>query len=117
MTVFDKMKIEFLTRLNDARGEVHFHVSELTGKYGIQESYVRERLVEWHKDGLIRLSACDETNAVRYLEEWPDSEFFFNYGSDGGYKRVLLLARGAEFLEQLSTEAPETPKRAIGFHG
>jgi hypothetical protein len=117
MTVFDKMKIEFLTRLNDARGEVHFHVSELTGKYGILESHVRERLVEWHKDGLIRLSACDERNIVRPLEEWSNPEYFFNYGTDGGNKRVLLLADGAEFLEQFSADESGTPKRAIGFHG
>jgi hypothetical protein len=118
MTVFDKMKIEFLRGLKAAGDEVqHFRVHELAAKYGVKESYVREKLVEWHTDKLIRLSAFHESGAVRPLEEWADSEYFFNHVSDSNYKRVRLLARGAEFLEQLPADEPETPKHAIGFHG
>jgi hypothetical protein len=117
MTAFDTMKIEFLTRLKDARDEVHFLVSELTGRYGIQESHVREKLVEWNTDKLIRLSAFHESGAVKPLESWRDPDYFFNYASDGNHKRALLLARGAEFLEQLPADEAETTKRAIGFHG
>ena len=117
MTVFDKMKIEFLRGLKAAGEEVqHFRLPELASKYGIKEGYVREKLVEWHNDKLIRLSAFHESGAVKPLEEWPDPEYFFNYASDGNYKRVRLLARGAEFLEQSQAEEPATPKHAIGFH-
>lgn len=117
MTAFDKMKIEFLTQMKDARDEVHFLAGELAGKYGIEEGYVREKLVEWHTDNLIRLSGFHQSGAIKPLEEWPNSEYFFNYALDGNRKRVRLLARGAEFLEELAADEPETPKRAIGFHG
>jgi hypothetical protein len=118
MTSFDAMKIEFLVRLKDARDDVHFLVGELAGKYGIQESYVREKLVEWHTDKLIRLSAFhQDVIGGKPLEEWRDPEFFFNYALDGNRKRARLLARGAEFLEQVSADEAEAPKRAIGFHG
>jgi hypothetical protein len=118
MTVFDKMKIEFLTRLKDARDEVHFLVGELAGKYGIQETYVREKLVEWHNDKLIRLSGFHQSAVTsKPLGEWPNSEYFFNYALDGNRKRARLLVRGEEFLAQLSADEPATPKQAIGFHG
>jgi hypothetical protein len=117
MTVFEKMKIEFLIRLQNERDEVHFHVNELAGKYGIKEGYVREKLVEWHTEKLIRLSAFHDKDGVKPLEQWPDPDYFFNYTSDANHKRARLLARGAEFLEGLSTYEPETPKHAIGFHG
>ena len=116
MTVFDKMKIEFLHGLKVAGDEVHIRVQELANKYGIEQRYVREKLVEWHTDKLIRLSAHHESGAVKPLEQWPDTEFFFNYTSDSNHKRVRLLVGGAEFLEQLSADEPEAPKHAIGFH-
>jgi hypothetical protein len=117
MTVFDKMKTEFLILLQDARDEVHFLVGELAGKYAIKEGYVREKLVEWHTDKLIRLSAFHQSGAIKPLEEWPNSEYFFNYALDGNHKRARLLAHGAGFLEELFADEAETPKRAIGFHG
>lgn len=112
----DKVKIEFLRGLKAAGDEMHFLVPQFATKYGIEQRHFRERLVEWHTDKLIRLSAFHESGAVKPLEEWPDPEYFFNYASDGNYKRVRLLVRGVEFLEQLSAEDPETAKRAIGFH-
>jgi hypothetical protein len=117
MTVFGTMKIDLLVGAKRAGDDLFIRVHELAAKYGIAERHVREVLVEMHKDKLIRISAFHESGVVKPLEWWPDSEFFFNYASDGFNKRVRLLARGAEFLEQLSADESETPKRAIGFHG
>jgi hypothetical protein len=69
-----------------------------------------------HNDKLIRLSAFHERGAVKTLEVWPDPKYFFNCASGGNYKRVRLLARGAEVLERSQAEEPATPKHAIGFH-
>ena len=118
MTAFEKMTIDLLNAGKVARGDdFHIRVHELAHKYGIEQGYVREKLVELHTNKLIRLSAYHESGAVRPLEGWPDPEYFFNYSSDSNYKRVRLLVRGAEFLERLSADGSETPKRAIGFHG
>jgi hypothetical protein len=117
MTAFDKMAIGFLRRLEAAGDEVHFHVSELVNEYGIEERYVREKLVGLHNEKLIRLSAPNGSGAVKPLEWWPDREYFFNYASDGNHKRARLLLAGAEFLASLPADESEAPKRAIGFHG
>ena len=118
MTVFDKMKIEFLLRLKAAGDQILFLVPEFAAKYGIEQRYVREMLVEWHTEKLICLSAWDD-NEVRDkpFDEWPNDGSFFAVRWDSGHKRSRLLVRGAEFLEELSADEPETPKHAIGFHG
>jgi hypothetical protein len=72
VTVFDKMKIEFLQGLKAAGEEVqHFRVPELASEYGIKEGYVRERLVEWHNDKLIRLSASMRAVPSSLLRSGP----------------------------------------------
>jgi|SRR5208283_5014762 len=117
MTVYDKMTIDLLLAAKTARGEMHIVVGQWASKYGVEERYAREKLVQLHQDKIIRLSAFHESKGVKPLEEWPDSDYFFNYASDGNHKRVLLLLKGEEFLERLlAHQEPEQPKRAIGFH-
>jgi len=116
MTKFDKMRIGLLLRAKAAPDDARIRVHEIAHEYGVEERFVRETLVQLHTDKLIRLSAWDESR-VKALEDWPDADYFFSFVSDGNYKRVRLLARGAELLEKLSaTVQPELPKRAIGFH-
>jgi hypothetical protein len=117
MTIYDKMTIDLLLALQTARGEMHIVVGQWASKYGVEERFAREKLVQLHQDKIIRLSAFHESKGVIPLEHWPDSDYFFNYASDGNHKRVLLLLKGEEFLERLLTQQePEEPKRAIGFH-
>ncbi len=118
MTVFEKMTIDLLLGAKAAHDDLRIRTPELAHKYGVEERFVREKLVDLHAQKLIRLSAWDD-NAVRDkpFDEWPDSDSFFAIRWDSGYKRVRLLVRGAELLETLSaTVELEPPKRAIGFH-
>jgi hypothetical protein len=117
MTKFDKMRIGLLIRAQAAPDDARIRVHEIADEYGVEERFVRETLVQLHTDKLIRLSAFHQIGVVKPLEEWPNADNFFNYGSDGNYKRMRLLIRGAELLEKLSaTVEAEPPKRAIGFH-
>jgi hypothetical protein len=117
MTVYDKMTIDLLLAAKTARGEIHIVVGQWASKYNVEERYAREKLVQLHQDKVIRLSAFHESKSVQPLEQWPDSDYFFNYASDGNHKRVLLLLKGEEFLEGLLTQQETEPsKRAIGFH-
>jgi hypothetical protein len=70
------------------------------------------QLVALHNEKFICLSAWDESD--RPLDEWRDTDYFFAYDSDGQYKRIRLLLKGAELLEKLAVSEP-APKRAIGF--
>jgi hypothetical protein len=117
MTVYDKMTLDLLLRAKTARGEIHIMVGQWASEYHVEERFAREKLVQLHQDKIIRLSAFRESKGVQPLEAWPDSDYFFNYASDGNDKRVLLLLKGEEFLERLlAQQGPEQAKRAIGFH-
>ena len=83
MTTYDKMVIDFLLQAKTARGEIHIVVRQWASKYGVEERYAREKLVQLHRDKIIRLSAFHESKGVIPLEEWPDSNYFFSYASDG----------------------------------
>jgi hypothetical protein len=116
-TSYERLTIDLLERAKAAGQEFHIRVAELAEQYGMERRYVEEKLVELHNDKLIRLSAFHESRGILRLEEWQSSEQFFAYASDGNYKRILLLGKGAEFLERLAlSAAPESPKRGIGFH-
>ena len=117
MTVYDKMTLDLLLRAKAAGQEIHIVVTQWASEHGVQQRFAREKLVQLHQDKIIRLSAFHDLNGVQPLEAWPDSDYFFNYASDGNHKRVLLLLKGEEFLERLlAQQEPEPPKRAIGFH-
>lgn len=117
MTVYDKMTLELLLTLKKTKSEIHIVVTEWAGRYGVEERFFREKLVQLHQDKIIRLSAFHESKGVQPLEAWPSTEVFFNYASDANHKRVLLLLKGEEFLERLlAQQEPEQPKQVIGFH-
>jgi hypothetical protein len=117
MTVYDKMTLDLLFRAKTAQNDIHIVVAQWAGEYGVPERFAREKLVQLHQDKIIRLSAFHESKGVQPLEAWPDSDYFFNYTSDGNHKRVLLLVKGDEFLERLLAQQEAEPsKRAIGFH-
>lgn len=102
MTVYDKMVIDLLLSAKTAGSEIHIVVAQWASKYGVEQRYAREKLVQLHQDKIIRLSAFHESKGVQPLEAWPDSDYFFDYASDGNHKRVTLLLKGAELLEQLA---------------
>lgn len=91
MTLDDKMNKMVFDLLNQAKvvsDGIFIFVPQLANEYGLDEKYVEEKLVELHDNEIIRLS------------------------SEGNYKRVRLLLKGAELLESESE-----PPRGIGFHG
>jgi pyrimidine deaminase RibD-like protein len=105
LTIFDQMTVDLLRGAKAAHDDLRIRVHELANKYGIDPKHVQEKLVELHADKLILLSAYHESGAVKPLEAWPDEDYFFAYTSDGNYKRIRLLVRGAERLETLQTSA------------
>jgi hypothetical protein len=116
MNRFERFTIDMLRGAQRAPEAMHILTYELAAQYGIEEKYVRERLVELHTEKFICLSAWDGTSD-RPLEDWPNAEYFFNYGEDGNHKRIRLLLRGAEFLENLRMPLPDPQQRPpIGFN-
>jgi len=116
LTIYDQMAIDLLVRAKTVGKEIHILVAQLANEYCIDQRFVEQKLTELHNDKIIRLSAYHETGVVKPLEDWPSPECFFAYASDGNYKRVLLLLKGAELLERLSPDEPDQRKQAIGFH-
>lgn len=104
MNRYDKMKAELLRAAKAAPDYLPIQTYELALKYRIEQRHVCEKLVEFHTQQLIRLSAWDEKdNRDKPFHEWPDADYFFAYASDGNYKRVRLLVGGDEFLENLDS--------------
>ncbi len=115
MNRFERFTIETLQRAKQAPDALHIRTYQLAAQYEIEEKYIRERLVELHTEKLIRLSAWDETRDKPF-DEWPNADYFFDFASDGSHKRIRLLLRGAEFLENLPKPEPVPElKPPIGF--
>jgi hypothetical protein len=115
MNRFERFTIDMLRGAKGAKEAMHILTFQFAAQYEIEETFIRERLVELHTEKFICLSAWDGTRD-RPLVDWPNTDYFFNYASDGNHKRVRLLLRGAEFLENLQspTPVPES-KPQIGF--
>lgn len=116
MNPFERFRIEILRRAKNANPNTGLRIrtSELASQYGIEERYIREQLVEFHKEKVICLSAWDETRD-KPIDDWRDTDLFFNFASDGFYKSVRLLLRGAEYLESLPKPQPVPESKPIGF--
>jgi hypothetical protein len=115
MTRFDVFRIEVLKGASRIPDGWPVRTHELANRYGIEERFVREILVKLHQQEFIELCAWDGSSH-RLLDAWPSVDYFFDFAFDGHYKKVRLLAPGAEFLESLKKpEAPPAPKSAIGF--
>lgn len=98
MNPFLKLKVGLLRKAASFPEYMPILVSELASQYEIDERFIREKLVQFHYEKLIALSAWDDAGRDRPFDEWSSVEHFFNYGSDGHRKRVRLLAGGAEWL-------------------
>jgi pyrimidine deaminase RibD-like protein len=106
MNRYDKMKVELLGSAKAAHDYLPIRVHELALKYEIEQRHVCEKLGEFHAEKLIRLSAWDDNEGRdKPFDEWPNTDAFFACRWDGNYKRVQLLARGSEFLENLAASA------------
>ena len=104
MNRYEKFKIEILSDAQRAHEHLAIRTHELALKYGIDHRHVCEKLAELHTQQLIRLSAWNEQeNRDKPFDEWSNAEYFFAYASDGTYKRVRLLVRGAEYLENAAS--------------
>lgn len=116
MKSYDKMKIELLSGAKAAPDYLPIRFHELALKYGIEQRHVCEKLVEFHTEKLIRLSAWDDNETRdKPFDEWPKDGSFFACRWDGNYKRVQLLVRGAEFLENLAaSELPLSGQQVVG---
>jgi hypothetical protein len=87
-----------------------------TEQYGKERTYLEEKLVAFHREELIRLSALHDSGGVLPFERCTVQNTSSPYARDGNYKSILFLGKGAEFLEGLATSAEsESPKRSIGF--
>src|SRR6266446_3078578 len=106
MNRYDKMEVELLGGAKAAHDYLPIRVHELALKYEIEQRHVCEKLGEFHAEKLIRLSAWDDNEGRdKPFDEWPNTDAFFACRWDGNYKRVQLLARGSEFLENLAASA------------
>jgi pyrimidine deaminase RibD-like protein len=103
MNRYEKMKIELLSGAKAASEYLAIRVHQLAFKYEIDQRHVCEKLAEFHSGKLIRLSAWDDNEGRdRPFDEWPNADAFFACRWDGNYKRVEILVRGSEFLENLA---------------
>ena len=120
MSKLERMTVDILRGAQIAgESDLRIQTHVLAAKYETEERFVREKLVELHKNELIRLSAWDDSGrGIVPLEEWRNPDSFFDHPADARYKRVRLLLRGTEFLEKLSAIEDKSiePKRSIGFH-
>jgi hypothetical protein len=106
MNRYTELTVDLLQQARTAHEYLPIRVHEIAHKYGIETRYVQEKLVELHANKFIKLSAWDENESrEKVFDEWQSPEFFFAYASDGFYKRIRLLLRGAEFLENLEASA------------
>ena len=116
MNRFDKMKFELLNIAESAPEYLAIRVHEFAIKYGIEQRHVCEKLVEFHVEKLIRLSAWDDNeNRDKPFDQWPNADAFFACRWDGNYKRVQVLARGSEFLANLTASEPRSIGQVVGF--
>ena len=103
MNRYEKMKIELLSGAKAASEYLATRIHELAFKYEIDQRHVCEKLAEFHAEKLIRLSAWDDNEGRdKPFDEWPNADAFFACRWDGNYKRVQILVRGSEFLENLA---------------
>ncbi len=115
MNRFEKFTIETLQRAKSMREYLSIQTWGLAGQYDINERHIRERLLELQAEKYIRMSAWDG-NRDRPFEEWESADAFFDSTTDSGYKRIWLLIRGAEFLENLPQPDPRSDLNPrIGF--
>ena len=111
MGTIDELRTGILREAANANGEqVHRKIGELSQKYGVQQQYVRETLVEMSRQALITLTASDGRKAVAF-DDWPGTqEEFFLPRADGNYIQFQLRATGKELLDGIA-------KRKIGLEG
>jgi hypothetical protein len=119
MNRYDKMKVELLSGAKAAPEYLPVRIHELSLKYGIEQRHVCEKLVELHAEKLLKLSAWDDNEGRdKPFNEWSDAAAFFACRWDGNYKRVQLLARGSEFLENsAATELKPIGEVSFGRRG
>jgi pyrimidine deaminase RibD-like protein len=112
MNRYDKLKVEVLSAAKSAHEYLPIRTHDLATKYAIEHDHVCEKLVEFHKQQLIRLSAWNEQdNRDKPFGEWPGANYFFADASDSNYKRIRLLVRGAEFLEDRCGSTAQPPEQ------
>jgi hypothetical protein len=114
MSKYDDLKFEILKRAKNAGSQfAAIQTFTMAEKYKIADQYVRETLIELHSEKYIQLSAWDGQQDKPF-DQWQSANYFFNFGSDSLNRRVRLLARGDEFLENL-TQSISPARSPIGF--
>jgi hypothetical protein len=99
----------FSTFRKTLQQSLQFQINGLAHQYGLQPEYIRERLVRWHQDRLIRLTAFNVDRGYYQLwDRWDGHEPFFAANSNGNYFQAELRADGAQLAENLQ-------KQPIGF--
>ena len=109
MTSFESFKNRFLSNLAQKRllEGIPFRSADLSRQYRIAEELdVRECLLAWAEEGLIRLQAFDGEGFRDQDGQTHTRTLFLN--PTGGYYSVSLRTSGREFVELLS-------KTKIGF--
>jgi hypothetical protein len=108
MTSYESFKDGFLSSLAQQRlvEGVPRRSAELSQRYGIPELDVRECLLAWAEEGLIRLQAFDGMGFRDQDGQAHTRALFLN--PTVGYYSVSLRASGREYVELLN-------KSRIGF--
>lgn len=94
----------FSTFRTTLQQSLQFQINVLAQRYGLRPEYIRQRLVRWHQDGLIHLTAFNVDRGYQSWDRWDGHEPFFATNSNGNYFQAELLADGADLAENLQKE-------------
>ncbi len=109
MTKYEAFQVDFLKWLAQyfPDSPAHVNIWSLSAKYDIPRGHVEELLSRWDDERLICLRAFDGAK-VAHWTEWPSRSAFFCNSTDNGYVRVLILADGGNFVEQIGIAERES---------